>query len=66
MRLYVALGATLEGARLAGQSEELASGEPGAQRYLAGQLFAADLDGDGFDEVIAAGRSDISIYDLEP
>ncbi len=49
-RVFTALGTTLEGTRLAGQSEALAPDEVGTQRFLDSELFAADLDGDTFDE----------------
>ncbi len=65
-RVFAALGATLEGIRLAGQSPALAPDAEGTQRYLDSELFAADLDGDGFDELIIASRNRFDVHSLEP
>jgi hypothetical protein len=65
-RVFMALGATVEGVRLAGQSPALAPDTEGTQRYLDSELFAADLDGDGFDELIVASRNRFDVYSLEP
>ncbi|HKE18530.1 MAG TPA: hypothetical protein VKB80_26815 [Kofleriaceae bacterium] len=65
-RVFTALGATLEGVRLAGQSPALAPDAEGTQRYLDSELFAADLDGDGYDELIVASRNRFDVYSLEP
>jgi hypothetical protein len=64
--MFVALGATLEGVRLAGLSRAIAIGDAGTERYLDSQLLATDLDGDGYDELIVAGRAGADVYDLVP
>lgn len=65
-RVFTALGATLEGTRLAGQSDALAPDAAETQRFLDSELFAADLDGDGFDELIIASRNLFRVISLEP
>ncbi|HWM87638.1 MAG TPA: hypothetical protein VNO33_17415 [Kofleriaceae bacterium] len=65
-RAFIALGATLEGERLAGQSTTLAADAPSTLRFLDSQLFTADIDGDGFDELIVASRTRADIFDLVP
>jgi hypothetical protein len=65
-RVFVALGATLEGNRLTGQSGALAPDEQGTQRFLDTELIAADLDRDGIDELVLASRNRFEVYSLEP
>ncbi len=65
-RVFTALGTTLEGTRLAGQSEALAPDALETQRFLDSELFAADLDGDTFDELIIASRNLFRVISIEP
>jgi hypothetical protein len=66
VRFYMALGATLDGQRLAGLSDARARGGPGTERFIQSQLMAADLDGDGYDELVIAGRAGADVLDLVP
>jgi hypothetical protein len=66
VRFYMALGATLDGQRLAGLSDARASGGPGTERFIQSQLLTADLDGDGYDELVIAGRAGADVLDLVP
>jgi hypothetical protein len=66
VRFYMALGATVDGQRLAGLSDARATGPTGTERFLDSALLSADLDGDGYDEFIIAGRARADIYDLVP
>jgi hypothetical protein len=66
VRVFIALGRAVEGVRLAGLSRAIAIGDAGTERFLDSQLIAADLDGDGYDELVIAGRAGADIYDLVP
>ena len=66
VHVFVALGETLEGARLSGLSTAIAIGLPDTQRFSDSQLHTADLDGDGFDELIIARRDGATVFDLVP
>jgi hypothetical protein len=66
VHVFVALGDDLEGVRLSGLSPPIAIGAPETARFADSQLRTADLDGDGFDELIIARRDGATVFDLVP